>query len=271
MVKRVPAQSRLERQHRREYEARQSLHGRRTRRRLRDNWISVAAVVLVGGLAIGAQLAYFGWGPGQPAPVPTDTPTAVPTVEVPTDEVQPGENTGPVPDAALAEGRMWTGTLVLNGMPLGVELDGALAPQATAVFVDAAQTGWYDGKYCPRLAVYDTMQVLQCGTDTPDSTNAEADFGFGPIENAPVDDVYPAGTIAMARVGGDGWSMAHQFFIVTAESMIPSDAAGGYTVVGKVTSGLGELIATVTIAGTADGSLDGPPLTPVVIESFTIR
>lgn len=270
MVKRVPAQSRVERQHRRDYEARQSLHVRRTRRRLLDNWLAIAAVLVVGALAVGAQLAYFGLGPGQPVPVPTETPTAVPTVEVPTDEIQPGANTGPVPDAALAEGRTWTGTLTLNGMELGVELDGALAPQATAVFIDAAQTGWYDGKYCPRLTVYDAMQVLQCGTDSPDSTNAEADFGFGPIENAPADDMYPAGTIAMARIGGDGWSMAHQFFIVTSESTIPSDAAGGYTVVGKVTSGLGELIANVTIAGTANGSPDGPPTTPVVIDSFTI-
>src|SRR5690606_9284734 len=154
----------------------------------------------------------------------------------------------PVPDAALAAGSTWTGTLTLNGMPPGAELDGAPARQATAVLVDAAQTGWYEGKSCPRLAVCGSRERLPCGPASPDSTTAEAESSVGPIENAPADDVYPAGTIAMARIGGDGWSMAHQFFIVTSESTIPSDAAGGYTIVGRVTSGLGELIANVTIA-----------------------
>lgn len=266
MVKRPPSQSRIERQRIRDYEARQAVHIRQTRRRSRDNWLAAAAAVVICGLAIGAQLAYFGVGPGVPEPLPTGTPSANPS-EAP---VPDGTNSGPVPDISLAEARTWTGEMTINGIELGIELDGALAPQATAVLVEAAQTGWYVGKYCPRLAVYDTMQVLQCGTETPDSTAAEADFGFGPIENAPADDVYPAGTIAMARIGGDGWSMAHQFFIVTSESTIPSDAAGGYTVVGHVTSGLGELIAGVVIGGTADGTSDGPPVSPVVINSFTI-
>ena len=266
MVKRPSSQSRVERQRIRDYEARQAVHARQRRRRARDNWFALGAAVVICGLAIGAQLVYFGSGPGASTPAPTETPSALPS-DTPLID---GQNRGPVPDLALAEGRSWTGTLVLNGIPLGVELDGARAPQATAVLLEAAATGWYTGKYCPRLAIYDTMQVLQCGADTPDSTAAEADFGFGPIENAPADDIYPAGTIAMARIGGDAWSMAHQFFIVTSESTIPRDAAGGYTVVGQVTSGLGELIAGVTLAGTADQSSDGPPAAPVVIDSFTI-
>ena len=52
----------------------------------------------------------------------------------------------------------------------------------SAVLIDAAQTGWYEGKYCPRLAVYDSMQVVQCGTASPDSTASEEGFGFGPID-----------------------------------------------------------------------------------------
>jgi len=267
MVKRPPSQSRVERQRSRDYEARQALHRRRTRRRVRDNWIAAGATVVICALAIGAQLLYFGVGPG--APEPSATPAATPSTD-PGAASQDGENTGPVPDAALAEGRTWSGTLSIDGIELGVELDGDLAPQATAVLVDAARTGWYDGKYCPRLALYDTMQVLQCGTDSPDGTHAESGFAFGPIENAPEDDVYPAGTIAMARIGGDGWSMAHQFFIVTSESTIPRDAAGGYSVVGRVTSGLGELIGTVVLRGTADDRVDGAPAAPVVIDSFTI-
>ena len=75
----------------------------------------------------------------------------------------------------------------------------------------------------------------------------------------------------MARVGGDGASMGHQFFIVTADSTIPSDAAGGYTVVGRVTVGLDALVEQVASRGTADGGQDGTPAQPVQITAFTIQ
>lgn len=166
---------------------------------------------------------------------------------------------------------MWTGSMTVGGVNLGVELDGVMAPQATAVLVQAANDGWYIGKYCPRVTSYDTMQVLQCGTISPASTASETDFAYGPIEHAPNDDRYPAGTIAMARVSGDGASLGHQFFIVTADSTIPSDAAGGYTIVGRVTAGLDALVSQVTSLGTADGSQDGVPAASVMITAFTIQ
>jgi len=259
----------------REYEARQALHARQTARRRRDNVIGVVAAVVVIALAIFGVWAYSAWGPGQPAPEPTGTESPAPDpTDSPTDAPTPDATAAPVgdvPGPELAEGRLWTGSMTVGGVDLGIELDGVLAPQATAMFVQAAQTGWYDGKYCPRVTSYDTMQVLQCGTALPDSTASEQDYAFGPIENAPADDAYPAGTIAMARVGGDGFSMGHQFFIVTADSTIPSDAAGGYSVVGRVTSGLEALVADVTSKGAVDGAQDGQPVSPVQITAFTIE
>ena len=98
-----------------------------------------------------------------------------------------------------------------------------------------------------------------------------ASYSFGPIENAPADGVYPAGTIAMARASGDAYSNGRQFFIVFQDSTLPNDAAGGYTVVGSVTSGLDSLMAQIANAGTADGSTDGAPLVATTITSLTIQ
>ena len=106
--------------------------------------------------------------------------------------------------------------------------------------------------------------MLQCGDPTGTGTG-DPGYSFGPIENAPSDDVYPAGTVAMARQGGDGESMGSQFFLVYEDSTIPSDAAGGYTVFGTITSGL-DVVQAVADAGTQEGSGDGSPATPVTIE-----
>jgi peptidyl-prolyl cis-trans isomerase B (cyclophilin B) len=75
----------------------------------------------------------------------------------------------------------------------------------------------------------------------------------------------------MARQGGNGNSMGSQFFLVYEESTISSDAAGGYTVIGRITSGLPELIAQVTSQGTSDGGADGSPKIPVTITGATVK
>lgn len=245
------------------YQARQEVHARRTRRRVRDNLIAVAGVVLIAGLAAATQIFYFSAGPGAPTAEPTPSATE-----------PAGQNLG-APDPALAENRTWTGELVLNDdIRLGIELDGAKAPQATAGFLQDIQQNYYPGKTCHRLATSDGFAFLQCGS--LDGTGAgDPSFSYGPIENAPADDVYPAGTIAMARAGGDAYSNGHQFFIVTDTTTLPADAAGGYTIVGQVTSGLETLIQDVTSQGIdpagigADGT--GTPLVPTTITSITLQ
>jgi peptidyl-prolyl cis-trans isomerase B (cyclophilin B) len=79
----------------------------------------------------------------------------------------------------------------------------------------------------------------------------------------------------MARAADDAFSNGHQFFIVTADTSIPADSAGGYTVVGHVTSGLDQLIAQVTSQGidpaTAGQDGTGQPLVPTTITSVTLQ
>jgi peptidyl-prolyl cis-trans isomerase B (cyclophilin B) len=80
-----------------------------------------------------------------------------------------------------------------------------------------------------------------------------------------LDNVYAKGTLAMARVGsnvlgaeGAASSMGSQFFIVYEDSTIPADDAGGYTVFGKINSGLEDLQSVID-AGVEGGGADGPP------------
>ncbi|WP_411700175.1 peptidylprolyl isomerase [Conyzicola sp.] len=242
------------------YNARQGVHEHRVKRRRRDNIIAVLGALVVIALAAATQIFYFSAGPG----VPEATPSASATPEA------TGENVGDVPDADTAESRAWTGELTLNDIPLGITLDGALAPQAAASLIGDIQNGYLVGKTCHRLADSDGFKVLQCGS--LDGTGAtDASYSFGPIENAPADDVYPTGTIAMARVGDDAYSNGHQFFIVFGDTTIPSDTAGGYTVVGQVTSGLDALQSGVIDAGIADGAADGAPVVATTITAATIQ
>jgi peptidyl-prolyl cis-trans isomerase B (cyclophilin B) len=75
----------------------------------------------------------------------------------------------------------------------------------------------------------------------------------------------------MARIGNDAESIGSQFFLVYEDTTIPSDSAGGYTVVGRVTSGLDELKSGITDAGTADDSSDGAPAVPTTITAFSVQ
>jgi peptidyl-prolyl cis-trans isomerase B (cyclophilin B) len=247
----------------RAYQARQEVHETRGRRRIRDNVVGIVGGVLVAALAITTQVIYFTAGPGAPTPEPSASPSA-----------EADQNVG-APDSSLAEGRTWTGELVLNDtVTLGLSLDGSAAPQAVSGWVQDAQDGYYVGKTCHRLATAETFSFLQCGS--LDGTGAgDPDFSYGPIENAPADDIYPAGTIAMARASGDAYSNGHQFFIVTADTTLPADAAGGYTVVGTVTSGLDQLIQSITSAGVDPATLGsdgtGSPAVPTTITSVTLQ
>jgi len=255
-------QAREERARLRTYQARQEVHASKQRRRTRDNVVAVIALVVVLTLATGAQLFYFSGGPGTPEPVASETPTPTPSAPA-------GENQGDVPSPDLAEGRTWTGTLTLNDIPLGIELDGAAAPQAVASEINLIQSGFYDGTSCHRLTK-DSIWVLQCGDPGGDGTGGPG-YSYGPVENAPEDGIYPAGTIAMARQPQNGYSNGSQFFLVYEDTTLSPDEAGGYTVIGRVTSGLDQLKAGVTDVGTADGGSDGAPAVPVTITGFTIQ
>lgn len=260
--KNAEREAREARERLRRFTARQGVHNEQVRRRRRDNLFAIVGAVLVAALAAVTQVIYFTAGPGLPAPEPSTSPSA--SVDPTT-----GTNVGTIPDPSTAEGREWTGTLTLNSTTLDITLDGKNAAQAVAVFVDEVKSNYFIGKTCHRLTT-SPSKLIQCGS--LDGTGAgDPAFMYGPIENAPANSVYPKGTIALARSGGAAYSQGHQFFIMLTDGTLPSDAAGGYTVFGKVTKGLDQLITSVADAGTKDGSTDGPPAVPTTITGVTVK
>ena len=245
------------------YNARQAVHTHQVTRRRRDNIYAIAGVVVIAAIAAVTQIFYFTSGPGAPTPEPSSSVSSTPT-PTPTPEA----NVGDVPSPDAAEARTWTGKLTLNKTKLGIELDGAAAPQAVASVVKDITDGYYVDKTCHRLVNQDTFGVLQCGS--LDGTGAgDPDYAFGPIENAPADGIYPAGSIAMAR-SDSAYSNGHQFFIVFKDTTLPS-TTGGYSVIGSVTSGLDDLVSGIVAGGIADGAEDGAPVIPTTITSVTIK
>jgi peptidyl-prolyl cis-trans isomerase B (cyclophilin B) len=248
----------------RRYNARQEVHNHQVTRRRRDNVYSLIGLVIIAALATVTQIFYFSSGPGAPKPVASASPSASPSAAA-------GANVGDVPPASLAANRTWTGTLTLNKVALGISLDGKLAPQAVASFVQSTRDAYYPGKACHRLLIGSDTGLIQCGSLKGDGAT-DPSYEFGPIENAPADGVYPAGTLAMAN-GGTAYSQDRQFFIVYKASKLDT-STGGYTVFGKITSGLAQLQKDITdagIASTASSKTDGPPAVPTKITGLTIK
>jgi peptidyl-prolyl cis-trans isomerase B (cyclophilin B) len=240
----------------RAYQARQTVHEEKARRRRRDNWVAGIAVLVIVALAIGTQLLFFA------------KPAATSASASPSPSPSASAAAG-VPSKSIAEGRTWTGDLTINGIKLGVSLDGAAAPQAVSSTIALTQKKFYDGLTCHRLT-NGGFYVLQCGDPNGDGSGGPG-YSYGPIENAPKDDKYPAGTLAMARQSGNANSQGSQFFIVYKDTTIPSDSAGGYTVIGTITSGLDTLVTDVADKGVQGGGTDGKPAVATKIDSFTLQ
>ncbi|WP_324652080.1 peptidylprolyl isomerase [Georgenia sp. H159] len=235
-------------------------------RAARRRRITLVSAVVVGlALVVGAIVLIVANQPDEQAPDPATTGESVdpatPDVAAPLPTTDPELYDAP-PDPAEAEGRTWNLTLQTSAGDIGLEIDGENAPQAAANFLRLARDGFYDGTACHRLL---PEALLQCGDPTATGTGGPG-YTFGPIENAPEDGVYPAGTLAMARQGENGESMGSQFFLVFADVPLPSDSAGGYSIFGRVTEGL-EILQQVGSAGTVEGSEQ--PALPVTIEGVT--
>ncbi len=254
---------REQRRHIEQIEARRKLQQAQGQRRRRDNLFAGVAAVVV--LALGLALQLF-WFDSNPTAAEMDLLDDAPGVQQ-TSSAEPDDGPTEIPDPSTVAGQSFTGTLATSAGELGVELDANLAPQAVAVFKSLAEDSFFEGKTCHRLTTVETMGVLQCGSENGDGAS-DPDFQWGPVENSPEDGNYPAGSIAVAR-GATPDTHGTQFFIVYKDSQIPQDT-GGYTIMGTVTSGL-DAVQKVAEAGVEGGGEDGPPATPVTIDSLTLR
>lgn len=243
------------------FESKQKLEASKATRRKSDNRLAVLVAAGAIVLALVGQFSYFGFGPG----AVTEEPVAEAT------DSETPENSELVPSASLAESRVWTGSMQVGEATLELELDGVNAPQAVANFLDLSQKGFFDGISCHRLTT-EGLYVLQCGDPSGDGTGGPG-YDFGPIENDPKNDIYQEGLLAMARPAFNpelGPRMGSQFFIVYKDSTLSSDAAGGYTVFGKITKGL-EQLTPIIEAGVEGGGADGAPALPTVLGAIELR
>jgi peptidyl-prolyl cis-trans isomerase B (cyclophilin B) len=194
-------------------------------------------------------------GKDNPCGAPTSAPAAKPS------------SYPSAPPASQSGGKASELTLNTSCGTVRLELDGAKAPQAVSAMLFLAREKFFDGSPCHRLTT-EGIFVLQCGDPTGTGGGGPG-FSYGPVENAPEGDVYPAGTVAMARQSGNGSSMGSQFFLVYKKSTIPSDAAGGYTVLGTIAKGL-DVVRSVAGGGVSGGGGDGAPVRAVSIESTRV-
>lgn len=254
----------------RRYTARQKVHAFQVKRRFRDNLGAIIAVVVIGALGTGTQIAYAngGFGPKAPASSASASASSTPTA---TSTATAGSDTGDVPSKTIAANRTWNGTLTLNDdVTLGIQLDGKAAPQAASVLISLIKTGFYKGTYCWRMSNAPAAKFLQCGAGKSDGTGDDG-FEFGPLENVPASSEYTTGVIAMARSTSQ-YSQATQFFIVYGDTYLDA-STGGYTVVGKITSGLSSMETNITDKGltAVNSSTDGSPKVATTITAATIK
>lgn len=170
-----------------------------------------------------------------------------------------------LPDKKTAQGQVFIAKVETNCGTITLELDGDKAPQTVASFLQLAK-GYYDDTPCHRFV---PEFVLQCGDPTGTGQGGPG-YTFG-IENAPSDNQYPKGTLAMARQANNADSNGGQFFITVADTSIPADSAGGYTIFGKVVGGM-DVVDHVAAAGAAAEDANGntAPNQPISVLKISI-
>jgi peptidyl-prolyl cis-trans isomerase B (cyclophilin B) len=152
-------------------------------------------------------------------------------------------------------------TMTTNVGEIGLTLDRASAPCATASMVYLAEQDFFDDTPCHRLTASAGLSVLQCGD--PSGTGMG-----GPTYDYPTqvtgDETYGRGVIAMAN-SGQGFD-GSQFFLVYGDSQLPPS----YTVIGSIDEAGLAVLDDIAAAGIEGGATDGAPAEPVTIEDLAV-
>ncbi len=180
----------------------------------------------------------------------------------PQDASEPQAPVADLPTAGITESNKAQITFTTNQGEIVIDTLPALAPLTVNALAALAQKKYFDNTICHRLTT-EGIFVLQCGDPTGTGTGGP---GFNiPDENLPepIENNYPAGTVAMANAGPG--TSGSQFFLVYQDTTLGPD----YTIWGTITSGL-EIVQTIASAGVIDGGPDGAPATGVTIESTKV-
>jgi peptidyl-prolyl cis-trans isomerase B (cyclophilin B) len=254
----------------------QTRRARRARRAQVAAAISVAGIVIV-GLGVGGYFLFKPGGTNAAAASATATPTPTPTASAtPTPSAvaepathctytssPPAARSVGLPPATPASTATYQATITTNRGDVVIDLLNSKATCTVNSFVYLAAKNYFNNTKCHRLTTSGSLSVLQCG-DPAGTGSGGPGYKFADENLAGA--TYPEGTVAMANSGAN--TNGSQFFLVYKNSTL----SPGYTPFGKVVSGLG-IIQNVAKAGTdnSNGSGDGHPKEPVVIERVTIK
>jgi len=149
---------------------------------------------------------------------------------------------------------------------IDVALKTAAAPHTVNSFDFLAGEGYFDHTKCHRLTS-SGIYVLQCGD--PTGTGSGGPGYTIPDENLKdkslKDNVYPAGTVAMANTSQPNTG-GSQFFLVYQDSQLPPS----YTPFGTVSAEGMKVLQKIAAAGENTGAGDGAPNATVVIDKATV-
>jgi peptidyl-prolyl cis-trans isomerase A (cyclophilin A) len=158
--------------------------------------------------------------------------------------------------------------------PITVELDRAKAPITVDNFLKYVDKGFYDGTVFHRVIGPPSAFMVQTGgfTENNGVLFEKRKEALPPIKNESGNGLSNVrGTLAMARTS-DPNSATSQFFINLVDNLRLDNAGGGYTVFGKVTSGMDVVdnISKVETGVKPDSSgrpLENVPTAPITIKS----
>jgi peptidyl-prolyl cis-trans isomerase B (cyclophilin B) len=167
------------------------------------------------------------------------------------------------PPAKVQTSGMTKLSMTTNLGPIGLTLDHAQAPCATASFQYLAGKQFFDNTPCHRETDSAGLKVLQCGDPSGTGTGGP---GYQYKTHTTGKETYKRGVVAMAN-SGQGYD-GSQFFLVYGDSQLQPD----YTVVGTIDdAGLGVLDAIAKNGNNgANGQGDGAPKKPVTIQTMTV-
>ena len=157
--------------------------------------------------------------------------------------------------------------LQTNTGTIRVELDDAKAPESAKNFLAYVDSGHYDGTVFHRVI---PNFMIQGGGMTPNMGQKPTRAPI-PIEskNGLKNEV---GTVAMARTADPNSATAQFFINVNANGFLdyPGQDGNGYTVFGKVVSGMDVVNKIAAVPTGSQGMHQNVPRQAVVIESATI-
>ena len=157
--------------------------------------------------------------------------------------------------------------LTTNHGVIGLELNAEKAPKTVANFLAYVEAGHYNNTVFHRVI---KNFMIQGGGMEPGMNQKACQ---APVENEATNGLKnKRGTVAMARTN-DPQSASAQFFINVKDNAFldPTPQAHGYTVFGKVVSGM-DVVDKIKVTPTGPGVPFGSdvPKTPILINSATL-